>query len=122
MSERVLVVGATSAIAQDIARIYARRGARLFLVGRDPGKLGALSASLGPAVAGTRAADLNEILQAEALVAAAWDALGGLDVACIAHGLLGDQLATERDVVEADRVIRTNLTSCLLYTSDAADE
>ena len=111
MSERVLIIGATSAIAQDIARLYARRGAVLFLIGRDPGKLAPLATSLGQAVVGTRAVDLNDTAAAEGLIAAAWDALGGVDVACIAHGLLGDQEATERDFADAELVIRTNFLS-----------
>ncbi len=108
---RVLIVGATSEIAQNMARLYARRGARLFLIGRDAAKLGTLATSIGPAVVGTRTADLTETQHADALVVAAWDALGGLDIACIAHGLLGDQLATERDIAEAERVIATNFLS-----------
>ena len=109
--QRILIVGATSAIAQDMARLYARRGARLFLVGRDAAKLAAFVSSLGPAVVGTRVADLTETKAADGLIADAWDALGGLDIACIAHGLLGDQLATERDLAEAERVICTNFVS-----------
>ena len=34
-----------------------------------------------------------------------------MDVAVIAHGWLGDQLASERDVAEAERIIATNFTS-----------
>jgi len=33
---RVAIFGATSAIAAEMARVYAARGARLFLAGRDP--------------------------------------------------------------------------------------
>jgi decaprenylphospho-beta-D-erythro-pentofuranosid-2-ulose 2-reductase len=111
LPRRVLIVGATSAIAQEIARLYAQRGARLFLIGRDPGKLGALVESLGPAVVGTRIADLTHTAHSGGLIDAAWQALGGLDVACIAHGLLGDQRATERDFAQAELVIDTNFVS-----------
>jgi decaprenylphospho-beta-D-erythro-pentofuranosid-2-ulose 2-reductase len=111
MSQRILIIGATSAIAQDVARAYAQRGARLFLIGRDADKLNQLAASLGSNVVGTRVADFNDTQNADALVADAWDATGGLDVVCIAHGLLGDQVATERDVTAAEHVIRTNFLS-----------
>lgn len=111
MSQRILLAGATSAIAQELARAYARRGARLFLLGRDPAKLQGLCAELGPAVAGSRAADLADLAAADALVGEAWSALGGFDVACIAHGLLGDQLASERDVQQAELIVRTNFLS-----------
>ena len=108
---RVAIFGATSAIAAEIARLYAGRGARLFLVGRDPAKLRALVDARGDAVAGSREADLTAPGAAGAAVAAALDALGGMDVAVIAHGWLGDQLASERDVAEAERIIATNFTS-----------
>jgi decaprenylphospho-beta-D-erythro-pentofuranosid-2-ulose 2-reductase len=110
--ERVAIFGATSAIAAEVAQLYARRGARLFLAGRDPGKLGALVGALGGAVAGSREVDLTAPGAAAGAVAAALDALGGrMDVALIAHGWLGDQLLSERDAGEARRIIDTNFVS-----------
>ena len=104
--------GATSAIAAEVARLYAARGARLYLVGRNPDKLARLTDSLpAGSVAGARAADLDDTGAATALVGDGIAALGGLDVAIIAQGLLGDQLATERDYADAEPVIRTNLLS-----------
>ena len=88
--------------------MYAGRGARLFLAGRDPAKLRALVDARGDAVAGSREVDLTAPGAAGAAVSAALEALGGLDVAVIAHGWLGDQLASERDVAEAERIIDTN--------------
>jgi short-subunit dehydrogenase len=83
-------------------------------VGRSAEKLAQLAASVGPAaVVATRAQDFTDTDAARPLVEGAWEALGGLDVACIAHGLLGDQLATERDFAEAEHVIRTNFLSVL---------
>jgi short-subunit dehydrogenase len=109
---RVAIFGATSAIAGELARLYAARGARLYLVGRNPDKLAPLAAGLGPAVVGSHAADLAEPAAAQAAVETALAALGGgVDVAIIAHGLLGDQLASERDFAEAERVVRTNFLS-----------
>jgi decaprenylphospho-beta-D-erythro-pentofuranosid-2-ulose 2-reductase len=108
---RVAIFGATSAIAAEVARVYAGRGARLFLVGRDPGKLRALVDARGGAVAGHREVDLTAPGAPADAVAAAIAALGGLDVAVIAHGWLGDQLASERDVGEAERIVATNFTS-----------
>lgn len=109
--ERVLVLGANSAIAREIATRYAHRGARLYLVGRDPDKLGELRRRLGSAVIGHAQADLDDTSANAALVHAAVDALGGLDVALVAHGLLGDQAATEHEWDAAEQVLRTNLAS-----------
>ncbi len=108
---RVAIFGATSAIAVEVARVYAGRGARLFLAGRDPAKLRALVAAHGDAVADSVEVDLTEPDAAAFAVSTALSALGGLDVALIAHGLLGDQLASERDVAEAERIIDTNFLS-----------
>lgn len=109
--ERVLVLGATSAIAREIATLYARRGARLYLVGRDEAKLHELCASLGPAVVGHAQADLDDTAGNAARVERAVATLGELDVAIVAHGLLGDQRATELDWSAAEQVLRTNLAS-----------
>src|SRR4051812_35017400 len=107
---RVAIFGATSAIARAAARLYAARGAQLFLVGRDPGKLRAAVAELASGggaaigggadvVAGSLAVDLADPAGAGAAeaVRAAIAALGEIDVALVAQGLLGDQQATERD-------------------------
>jgi decaprenylphospho-beta-D-erythro-pentofuranosid-2-ulose 2-reductase len=110
---RIAIFGATSAIAQQVARLYAARGARLYLVGRNTDRLRQVAGSLGGAVVATLAADLDDTGLAAHFVAGAIAALGGLDVAVIAQGLLGDQLATERDYGEAERVIWTNLMSVI---------
>lgn len=118
MAERVVIFGATSAIALEVARVYARRGARLFLVGRNPRKLAEAAQVLSgdapqdPVVA-TRAADLNETASSATLVATAAAALGGIDVAVIAQGYLGDQQASEKDFLHAEEVLATNFTSVI---------
>lgn len=111
--KRIAIFGATSTIAAEIAAIYAAEGegARVFLAGRDRAKLERVAARLGPALAGSVALDLVPPEQAAAAVRAAIDTLGVIDIAVIAHGLLGDQLATERDYAAAERVLQTNLLS-----------
>ena len=111
MSRRVLVLGATSAIAAEAAALYAARGDRLCLVGRNPDKLAAVAERVRDAGPIVRTADFDDLDRNGAVVDDALAALGGCDIALIAHGLLGDQEATERDFAEAERVIRTNFTS-----------
>ncbi len=111
VSERVVLFGATSQIAGDVARLYATRGARLFLAGRAPDRLARLCTELGPAVVGSRVQDFDRTDEAGACVEAAIAVLGGIDVALIAHGLLGDQLGSERDVAVAEQIARTNYLS-----------
>jgi short-subunit dehydrogenase len=110
---RILILGATSAIAGEVARLYADRGDRLHLVGRSPEKLAALAARLPAGSATTAAADFNALDGAEEIVRGAAAALGGIDTALIAHGYLGDQIASERSFSEAELILRTNLLSVI---------
>ncbi len=110
---RVVIFGASSAIATEAARLYAARGDRLHLVGRSAPKLAATVAACGPAVASSVSADFTDTARSAPLVEEAVTALGGLDVALIAHGWLGDQLATERRFEDAAAVFQANLLSAV---------
>lgn len=109
--QRVLILGATSAVAGEVARLYAERGARLFLVGRNREALAARAAELGDAVVGAAAYDVRDHADSPRIVEEAVATLGGVDVALIAHGLLGDQLRTEADFDAALEVLDVNFLS-----------
>jgi short-subunit dehydrogenase len=111
--ERILILGATSAIASEVAQLHARRGDRLFLVGRSAEKLTGVARRCAGAEVTTRQADFAELDRNEAVIADAFAALGGVDAALIAHGDLGDQLATERSFETAARTLQTNLLSAI---------
>jgi short-subunit dehydrogenase len=113
MTAHIAIFGATSALAAATARVYAAQGARLYLVGRNPEKLQALAAELGDAVIGSDAQDFDDTAAAQSCVARAASALGKLDIALIAHGLLGDQLRSEQDWKEAEQIARTNYLSVM---------
>lgn len=109
--QHVLIFGATSAIAAEVALIHAGRGDRLYLVGRNAGKLAAVAERCRGASVTTRSADLAALNENEALVRECFAELGRVDRVLIAHGDLGDQLATERSFTEAEAVLRANFTS-----------
>jgi short-subunit dehydrogenase len=113
MIQRVLILGATSSIAAEVAHIHARRGDRLHLVGRNPQKLADVVKRLGDTSAKVTSAtaDFTNLEANEALVKSAIDVLGGIDTVLIAHGDLGDQLASERTFADADAILRANFTS-----------
>ena len=46
MTRRVLILGATSSIAENVSRCFAAEHAKLFLVARDPEKLTTLTDDL----------------------------------------------------------------------------
>jgi short-subunit dehydrogenase len=113
-SRKILVLGATSGIAEATCLIWATQGASLFLVARNAEKLSAEAANLrlrGAANVETLVADLDETDGHPALLETAISALGGLDVAYLAHGVLGDQAAAEKDFATAARVLHTNFIS-----------
>jgi len=111
--ERVLILGATSAIAAEVAVLHARRGDRLHLVGRSPSKLAAVVARCAGAEVTSSTADFTLPGVSESVVREALATLGGIDRALIAHGDLGDQLATERDLAAAEAVMQANLLSVI---------
>ena len=99
--QRVLIIGASSAIAEATARRWAARGAALFLVGRKAERLEQIAADLrvrGAASVACQAQDACARDAHETMLCAAEQAMGGLDVALIAHGSLPDQKACEASV------------------------
>lgn len=107
----MLVFGATSAIAQEVARLYAARGDRLHLVGRNSEKLTRAAERCEGAEVTTQVADFALLEDNERVVRDALAALGRCDLAVIAHGELTDQQQTERDFAAAEASLRTNLLS-----------
>jgi decaprenylphospho-beta-D-erythro-pentofuranosid-2-ulose 2-reductase len=113
MSERTLILGATSAIAAEVAQLHAARGDRLHLVGRSPDKLAEVARRCAGATVSMLTANFDALERNEGVVREAIAALGGLDRVLIAHGELGDQRATERSFADAEAIVRTNFTSAV---------
>lgn len=112
--KRVLILGATSAIARATARLFAARGDRLFLVARDDAKLGATARDMrsrGAEKIDYATADLADDTRHEALVEEAVQALGGLDIILIAYGTLPDQRALEGSFKATHAALQVNFTS-----------
>jgi short-subunit dehydrogenase len=108
---KILVLGATSGIAEATCRIWAGQGARLFLVARNAEKLAAVAADLrtrGASYVDTAVADLDNTEQHAALLSHAVNSLTGLDVAYLTYGILGDQAKAEQDFNTAAQIIYTN--------------
>jgi decaprenylphospho-beta-D-erythro-pentofuranosid-2-ulose 2-reductase len=108
---KILVLGATSGIAEATCRIWASQGASLFLVARNAEKLAAVAADLktrGASYIDTAVADLDDTDKHPELLAHAINSLTGMDIAYLAHGVLGDQTEAERDFNAAAQIIHTN--------------
>ena len=121
-SKRVVILGATSGIAEAAARIWAARGARFALVARNPEKLSAVAADLkarGAALTETIVADCADV-DVPATLKRIVEALGGIDIVLLAYALPGDQQACERAPEATAEVLRTNFTSAAAWCLAAA--
>lgn len=121
---KIFLAGATSAIAQACARIWAERGDALFLVARNAERLEAIAADLrvrGAKQVETRVLDLCDLEAHPGLVDEAVVKLGGIDMALIAHGTLGDQEAAQRDFEVAEAELRNNFISAASLLSVLAN-
>jgi len=113
---RVLIIGATSAIAEAVARRYAAQGAALFLVARRQPQLTAIADDLrvrGAGFVATHCLDVTDFSGHAAMLDAAWSALGQVDVTLIAHGTLPEQAACDASVETAMREFATNGTATI---------
>ncbi len=120
---RILIVGATSAIAEATARIFAERGDSLYLVGRKANRLESIAADLkvrGSPLVGVEALDANDVAAHEPLLARAEQTLGGLDTVLIAHGTLSDQKACEASVDLTLQELSTNGISAIALLTRVA--
>jgi decaprenylphospho-beta-D-erythro-pentofuranosid-2-ulose 2-reductase len=109
--KKILVLGATSGIAEATCRIWASQGAALFLVARNAEKLAAVAQDLrtrGASFVETAVADLDDTEQHATLLSHAVNSLTGMDIAYLTHGVLGDQAQAEQDF---------NTTAHILYTN-----
>ncbi len=121
---KILIVGATSVIAHETAKIFAREGAELFLVGRNADKLEAVKNDLkvrGAEKVESFLLDLNEVSRHTEMLECALAALGRLDTVLVAHGTLGNQKECEQDVAEALTEFNTNCTNIIALLTPIAN-
>lgn len=110
----MVIVGATSAIASEVARAYAEAGARLFLLGRNADRLAAVANDLrarGARKVETAVLDVTDVGRHEPALDAAAVALGSLDVILVAHGTLPDQRRCQASVADTLDAIDVNFRS-----------
>jgi decaprenylphospho-beta-D-erythro-pentofuranosid-2-ulose 2-reductase len=116
MTHRVLSLGATSGIAQNVSRCFAAEHAKLFLVARDLEKLKALTDDLkirGAESVETCEADLTDDSSFPLIISKSVAVWGGLDAALIAHGTLPDQMSVENDPALLRNSIEVNYVSAV---------
>lgn len=122
--KKILVIGATSAIAVATSRLWAEEGNRLFLMGRNAERLKSIATDLN--IRGAESAqhaqlDMNDFTQHAAMIDEAIIALDGLDVVLIAHGTLGNQKACEQDFNLVLQELNTNCISVISMLTHIAN-
>lgn len=126
MSEtRILIIGATSAIAEATARLYAARGASLYLLARNAARVQATAEDLGVRGASAVNADTLDVSDFPTHAGAidrAFSAFGGFDVALIAHGTLPDQVRCDNDFDYALQEFTVNGTATIALAGRAAQK
>jgi short-subunit dehydrogenase len=121
---KIAIIGATSAIAHETAKNFARDKADFFLVGRSAEKLSVVADDLkvrGAQSAEIYVADASDIERQNELLEQALDTLGSLDMILIAYGTLGDQRKSELSVAETLKELNNNAISVISLLTLAAN-
>ena len=110
----VLVLGATSSIAIATLRLLVAPSRRFMLVARSGDRLTAVAQDLrarGAASVDFWVMNLDDTTAHAEMLGVAAERLGSIDLALIAHGVLGDQQAAESDFETAAGILHTNFMS-----------
>lgn len=122
--QKILIIGATSAIAKATARRFANRGDSLYLLARDQTRLTDLASDLrirGAAAVHYATFEANNFTSHPPLLENVIQTLGGLDVVLIAHGTLGDQQACEQDFGQTLQELNINAISVISLLTPLAN-
>jgi decaprenylphospho-beta-D-erythro-pentofuranosid-2-ulose 2-reductase len=121
---KMLIIGATSAIAEATARLFAVDAERFYLVVRNSDRLDAVARDLrirGAVQVETQVMDANNLDEHAAMIERAIEALGGLNTVLIAHGTLPDQRACEKSTVVTLSELQTNCLSIIALLTRLAN-
>lgn len=123
--KRILIIGATSAIAVACARLWVEQDSEFFLVARSSGKLEQVAADLtarGAKAVTVHCMDATDFDAHGSMLEGCLAAMQQIDIALIAHGTLPDQKACEQDVSVALAELTNNGTSVIGLLSLLANQ
>lgn len=123
LEQNIVIIGATSGIAEACARRWAGHPAHFFLVARNGARQENIKNDLVArgARVDTYVLDANDLSAYSSMVDAAQKALGRIDLVLIAHGALSDQKACERSAEIAVADVLTNGTSVIALLTHFAN-
>jgi short-subunit dehydrogenase len=114
--KKILIIGATSAIAEASAKIWANRGSSLFLVARNQERLEVIQNDLrvrGASQVSIYCLDMNDFDGHLLMLEKVNQVFDGIDVVLIAHGTLSNQAQCEQSVESTIKEITTNALSVI---------
>lgn len=117
--KRALIVGASSGIGLESARLFAAGGAKVALAARSEDKLRRLAGELGGGAA-VIVADVADVAACQSIVPAAIKVLGGLDAVVYASGICEPCLLQDMTVADFKRHLDVNLTGNFIVAQAAA--
>jgi short-subunit dehydrogenase len=116
------LLGATAGMGRALARRMARRGDRLFLLGRDPGRLAASAADLeqaGAAEVGVTACDLADPASFAPALDRAAAALGRIEALVVSAARFAVQERLEQDDALSADLLRLDFESTIRFCEEA---
>ena len=122
--KKILIIGATSAVAQAVAKRFAKRADQLFLIARNEGRLEAFTKDLrfrGASKTDCALLDVNDFDRQGEVIDRAMQVLGGIDIVLIAHGTLPDQKACEENPQLTLQEFHTNAVGTILLLTHLAN-
>lgn len=123
--KRILVIGATSAIATACCRLWAEQGHELFLVARDAEKLQQTAQDLearGAKSVNSFTMDVLDTPQHALMLQQCISTHRQIDIVLVAHGTLPDQAACEQDAELALQEFSINGSSVISLLSILAEQ
>lgn len=123
--QNVLIIGATSAIAEATAQIYASRGDNLFLLARNQDRLESISADLtvrGASSVQLGALDVSDHAAIVDSLTKVSEHFDRLDVVLIAHGTLPDQMKCQENLEALSYELNVNAISTIIMLTQLANQ
>ncbi|MFF3846861.1 SDR family NAD(P)-dependent oxidoreductase [Streptomyces sp. NPDC002328] len=113
-----VITGGSSGIGLAIAHRFVREGARVFVTGRDTGRLEAAVKELGPAATGVRS-DVSVLADLDALYARVREEAGRIDVLVANAGIVADAALGDHTEANVDLTLAVNVKGPLFTVQKA---
>jgi short-subunit dehydrogenase len=120
----ILVLGATSAIAEQTLRLLAKDGANFFLVGRNKERMQSIKEDLivrGAGAVEIEVSGYTDYSCHSSILTRALQSMGSIDLAFIAYGMLGDQNLLQSEYSLTQELLEINFISTVSWLTQLAN-